>query len=382
MKAKRFKLSALSAESLRQKEMGAIMGGTSCTCSCYYADEPGGSPSGTNTYANYENGYQSTEGCNEYGYSDEYGSGNTGYVKEYKEHMKSIWRITLFLVICLCNGVTLNAQPKVAHCPIPNRSVGKMQVIDSTQVRVWYAFNADNIKDENTYIDKQCLDIGKTVKKYYSDVLFREDTLRMDWKRKHPKARGIPRSFVKGGKKRDTWSEYQYSELFIYKNKMEVYAAMPQWLERYNAFYVEEYPLQKWKIDTRTQKILGYVCQRATTSWRGRVFEAWFAPSIPLKAGPWKFGGLPGLILKLRDMDGLYRFEAVQIARHPSPIFKSDYIGFQASTREKVWKQHKTFNENWWKAANYHKATIDSRGNMVQGAAVSILTPYEPLEKE
>lgn len=31
MKIKRFKLNALSKESLRQKEMSAIVGGTSCT---------------------------------------------------------------------------------------------------------------------------------------------------------------------------------------------------------------------------------------------------------------------------------------------------------------------------------------------------------------
>lgn len=80
MKVKRFKLNALSKESLRQKEMSAIVGGTSCTCSCYYA-ESSGSPSGTNSYANYGYGYHSSEGCNEYGYSDEYGAGSTGYAK-------------------------------------------------------------------------------------------------------------------------------------------------------------------------------------------------------------------------------------------------------------------------------------------------------------
>lgn len=63
--------------------------------------------------------------------------------------------------IFLSKGWVLEAQPKAAYCPIPNRSVGKIKVIDSTIVKIWYAFNADNINDENTYIDKQCLDIGK-----------------------------------------------------------------------------------------------------------------------------------------------------------------------------------------------------------------------------
>ena len=53
MKIKRFKLNALSAEGLRQKEMNAIMGGTRmCSCSCYWANQ-GGSSSDDNKSANY-----------------------------------------------------------------------------------------------------------------------------------------------------------------------------------------------------------------------------------------------------------------------------------------------------------------------------------------
>ena len=80
MKLKRFKLNALSAEGLRQKEMDAIVGGKVCTCSCYWYGQ-GGSPSGTNTYANYGYGTSSQEGCNQFRFDDSTGSGLTGYTK-------------------------------------------------------------------------------------------------------------------------------------------------------------------------------------------------------------------------------------------------------------------------------------------------------------
>ena len=85
--------------------------------------------------------------------------------------------ITLIIVLtALCSGA--NAQPKNAYCSAPShRGAGKMTVIDTTRIRVWYAFNADNVKDVNTYIDHQRLDIGKRVTKYYSDFLFRSDSL-------------------------------------------------------------------------------------------------------------------------------------------------------------------------------------------------------------
>jgi len=72
----------------------------------------------------------------------------------------------IIALAAVCGGAV--AQPKNAYCPTPNhRDAGKMAVIDTTRIRVWYAFNADNVKDVNTYIDQQRLDIGKYVTKYY-----------------------------------------------------------------------------------------------------------------------------------------------------------------------------------------------------------------------
>lgn len=61
MKIKRFKLNVLSSESLRQKEMNAIVGGNICGCGCLYAGQPGGSTTAANKNANFSNGYFSDE---------------------------------------------------------------------------------------------------------------------------------------------------------------------------------------------------------------------------------------------------------------------------------------------------------------------------------
>ena len=292
----------------------------------------------------------------------------------------SIFTIIIALA-AICSGAS--AQPKNAYCPSPNnRGAGKMAVVDTTRIWVWYAFNADDVKDENTYIDHQRLDIGKRVTKYYSEFLFRSDSLIVEWKKAHPGAEAVPGFLGNGGKKQDKWSEYEYSDLFISNGELTEYATMPLSLVKYNSYYTEPYPLQQWTMGTETQDILGHRCQKATCHWRGRDFVAWFAPDIPVKAGPWKFGGLPGLILKLQDTAGVYRFEAVQISSKPYPIFKYDFKTYSASTREKVWKMQRTFNENWFKAADFHKATMDASGKIVQGEAMSKYTPYDPLELE
>lgn len=74
MRIKRFKLNALSAESLRQKEMNAIIGGKSCGCSCYWANQ-GGSSVNDNNMANYHIGVDySQHGCSPFTYDDENGA--------------------------------------------------------------------------------------------------------------------------------------------------------------------------------------------------------------------------------------------------------------------------------------------------------------------
>ena len=41
--------------------------------------------------------------------------------------------------------------------------------------------------------------------------------------------------------------------------------------------------------------------QKQSCRFRGRNYMAWFCAGIPLPYGPWKMGGLPGLITELRD---------------------------------------------------------------------------------
>lgn len=72
--------------------------------------------------------------------------------------------------------------------------------------------------------------------------------------------------------------------------------------------YTESVPKQKWKVCEEKKKILDYECQRATCSFRGRDYEAWFAEDIPMSYGPWKFNGLPGLILEVSDTKNEYHF--------------------------------------------------------------------------
>jgi len=70
----------------------------------------------------------------------------------------------------------------------------------------------------------------------------------------------------------------------------------------FNAYLIAEaFPVVDWHISSDTAIKGGLHCQKATAHFMGRNYIAWFCPSLPLHAGPWKLNGLPGVIVEAYD---------------------------------------------------------------------------------
>lgn len=76
-----------------------------------------------------------------------------------------------------------------------------------------------------------------------------------------------------------------------------------------NLFGYDEDLKFNWKISTEKQKIGDYAAQKATTDFGGRQWTAWFSTALPFQDGPYKFSGLPGLIVKIEDDGKEYSWE-------------------------------------------------------------------------
>lgn len=63
-----------------------------------------------------------------------------------------------------------------------------------------------------------------------------------------------------------------------------------------------------WQITGETKTIDQLTVTKATCYFRGRNYVAWFCIDIAIQDGPWKFAGLPGLILEVYDQTGTYKF--------------------------------------------------------------------------
>ncbi len=101
--------------------------------------------------------------------------------------------------------------------------------------------------------------------------------------------------------------------------------------------YEENKPELNWRIHNNRKVIANYPCQNATVRFRGRNYEAWFTTEIPISVGPYKFGGLPGLILKIQDSNQNYAFRCIGLKKlNPLQPMKSQNFPCTETTREEL----------------------------------------------
>ncbi|MGN0032604.1 MAG: GLPGLI family protein [Candidatus Limimorpha sp.] len=144
--------------------------------------------------------------------------------------------------------------------------------------------------------------------------------------------------------------------------------------------YEEKADAFNWEITEETAVIEGYMVQKACCDFGGRRWEAWFTPEIPYSEGPYKFCGLPGLILNIADTDGHYVFELLSI-EVPEPgtmvefLDRDDYV---VSTKKEFFK---AFDDNQKNLINTVK---DNGGDaqMSQRISRSAKSKNNPIEIE
>lgn len=90
--------------------------------------------------------------------------------------------------------------------------------------------------------------------------------------------------------------------------------------------YKEPLDEMKWKLSNEKKTILTYDCYKAETKFRGRKYIAWYTKKISISDGPYKFSGLPGLILEVYDDNDNFHYKLLQIVNKPKEIFYDENI--------------------------------------------------------
>ena len=246
------------------------------------------------------------------------------------------------------------------------RDIVKCKTLDSAYLKVSYnlIYIKDTTQPNNKNTDLEMLLIGKHTSKYFSQQFVEYN--------EHIKQLIKLNQAVLPGAKFGTLG----MEIFKDFNSNKLTVTDLETLMHDSFLYKEDFPQLTWTILNENQTISSYPCQKATVIFRGRKYEAWFTTNIPINNGPWKFGGLPGLILKISDTQNHYIFECMGIEslRIKEPI-KFYPIDYKELKREDYNQFVKRFHKN--KVA-YYKAL----GRWAGSKEITIIQlPYNPIEK-
>lgn len=186
------------------------------------------------------------------------------------------------------------------------------------ECRYKLVMQTDSIHKLNSITDEMILRIGETKSQFFSRHTFYHDSL---WTEGQELAEKLTL---------DAFRTRNYSKMpsakttkdYIYKNYPEGKITVQTNDFKVGFIYEENYEPQDWIIEDSIKLYLGYNCQKANCVFRGRDWSVWFAPAIPIKDGPWKFNGLPGLVLEAYDSNNDYHYAAIRIDKKDvEPIF-------------------------------------------------------------
>jgi GLPGLI family protein len=183
---------------------------------------------------------------------------------------------------------------------------------DTALVLVHYKFThvTDPADREHPYTENMALLVGKTASVYKSyDGMIADEQFRNAYLKaatNSPDGRvSVDRS---GASMRPQYFQYPNAQKLLTKD----YVMLSE--------YLIEGPLPAidWKISGDTTTFGGLHCQKAMGHFRGRDYFAWFCPDLPVRTGPWKLNGLPGVIVDARDSKNEVIFQFIGIEK---PVF-------------------------------------------------------------
>ena len=94
--------------------------------------------------------------------------------------------------------------------------------------------------------------------------------------------------------------------------------------------YMTDEPLEKqnWTLTDTQDSVCGYACLSATTKYHGQTWNVSYTEEVPASIGPWKLGGLPGLITKATDAQGIHTFTLYGFHQEETPIIYTQYVSW------------------------------------------------------
>ena len=134
--------------------------------------------------------------------------------------------------------------------------------------------------------------------------------------------------------------------------------------------YEEPLDIFNWQLTGDTATLCGYKSQKATCDFGGRSWVAWFAPELPYSDGPYKFNGLPGLIVKVGDTRDHYVFELLSLKKNvPGVMIEMEDKDYVKTTKFGFFKAWDSFRADIVNRAKQYSTENDSQQVLARNVA-------------
>ena len=189
-------------------------------------------------------------------------------------------------------------------------STQAQEVMDTVKLRVQYrAHYKHRVEQKETFEDTNLLDIGVHSSRFYSQrfevFLHLRDSVERTTQDPMDRLQFMADMFgSKKGREYEVYKHIPERGVLTYTDAL------------HNDFffsYQEKIPSISWDLVEGDTLILDYPCFKAVTNFRGRTWTAWYSIDLPFDNGPWKLGGLPGLILAASESRNEFSFVATGI---------------------------------------------------------------------
>ena len=283
-------------------------------------------------------------------------------------------------ILSACLAVLLT--PLAAHAQfnlfMPEKNA-KPDTIGSLQLRVQYEtrFYLDTVKQEKPLEETMILEVGSGVSKFYSyskyicDSVYNADI-----------ANKAPQETI--NRHLNQYGNALMTEI-ICKGFPAGQVITQNAVAGFNRIrYEEKLEFPRWELTEETDTLLGMACRKAKCDFKGRHWTAWFTDEVAISEGPWKLGGLPGLILKATDSEGHYCFtvSGIELCHTRRPI-TAGLKNYEAVSRKQYRKIHERYYDDpigfiQSSQPGVSMTVTDGNGNKIRPRGI----PSNPIERE
>lgn len=276
---------------------------------------------------------------------------------------QAILRISLLIIITQILTIPLFAQ----FFDFPS------EVIDKANLIVTYnlSYKQDTNKLDFQRQEEMLLFVGEKTSLFISKNLYNLRQLGTIAERE-----GRLDSFI------DEMSEGHYRTRFTFEIYKNYPAGMLSYADKVipsSFIYEEKLSAFQWELLNEDSLIGAYAVQKARLRYGGRLWYAWYTLEIPVSDGPYKFSGLPGLILKISDSQGHYVFEMTAIERLKEAVAIAFYdMDYVKTNRKGFLDAEENFRHDIINRAREAGANLQSQ----QTAARNMMKRNNPIELE